>query len=152
MGDRFRLACAALAFGSLLAAPMVARADEGASPVGEWRTIDDKTGEAKALVKIYARGDELYGLVEKALSKSPGPPNCDACTDDRKGKPIVGMDIIRGVKNSGGAWSGGTIVDPESGKVYSCSLTVIDGGKRLSVRGYIGVSMFGRSQTWVKAN
>ena len=62
------------------------------------------------------------------------------------------MDIIRGVKNSGGAWSGGTIVDPESGKVYSCSLTVIDGGKRLSVRGYIGVSMFGRSQTWVKAN
>ena len=151
MSYGLRLTGAALALATLIAAPLGAHADE-ASPVGVWRTIDDKTGEPKALVKIYPRGAELYGVVEKSLAKQPGPPNCDACTDDRKGKPIVGMDIIRGVKNSGGQWSGGTIVDPESGKVYSCSLTVADGGRRLSVRGYIGVSMFGRSQTWLKAD
>ena len=119
------------------------------SPVGEWRTIDDATGAARALVRIYQHDGALFGLVEQPLAKD-GHPNCDACTDDRRGKPIVGMDIIRGLQADGDHWDGGTILDPENGKVYRCTLTLRDGGQHLAVRGYIGISLFGRSQTWVR--
>ena len=121
------------------------------SPVGEWRTIDDATGAARALVRIYQHDGALFGLVEQPLAKD-GHPNCDACTDDRRGKPIVGMDIIRGLHRDGAAWSGGTILDPERGTVYRCTLELRDGGRRLAVRGYIGLALFGRTQVWERAD
>ena len=121
------------------------------SPVGEWRTIDDATGAARALVRIYQHDGALFGLVEQPLAKD-GHPNCDACTDDRRGKPIVGMDIIRGLHHDGAAWSGGTILDPERGTVYRCTLELRDGGRRLAVRGYIGLALFGRTQVWERAD
>lgn len=119
-----------------------------ASPVGEWRTIDDHTHQPKAIVRIFDQSGKLYGVVEKSLVANPPHRTCDDCADDRKGKPILGMDIIRGLERDGDQWDGGTILDPETGKVYRCRLRLEDGGQKLSVRGFIGVSLLGRTQVW----
>ncbi|MDM0045180.1 DUF2147 domain-containing protein [Variovorax dokdonensis] len=122
------------------------------SPVGTWRSIDDKTGEAKAEIRIVEQGAGLSGRIEKTLRKDAKPDaRCDECTDDRKGKPVVGMEIIRGGKKAEGkeVWEGGKILDPENGKEYRASFTPIDGGSKLEVRGYLGP--FWRTQTWQRA-
>jgi len=135
-----------------LCASWPAQAADASSPVGEWRTIDDSTGTPRALVKIFEQNGALYGVVEKSLVQNPPHRTCDDCTDDRRGKPIVGMDIIRGLHADGDHWDGGTILDPENGKVYRCTLTLRDGGQHLAVRGYIGISLFGRTQVWERVN
>ena len=119
------------------------------SPVGLWRNVDDKTGEVKAEIRIDEPNGALLGRIEKALGKDAKPgATCDECSDDRKGKPITGLDIIRGGKKAEGkdVWEGGKILDPENGKEYRASFTPIDGGKKLEVRGYLGP--FWRTQTW----
>lgn len=119
------------------------------SPVGLWRNIDDKTGEAKAEIRIVESDGALRGRIEKSLKKDSKPDTvCDECSDDRKGKPIAGLEIIRGGKKAEGkeVWEGGRILDPENGKEYRASFTPIDGGKKLEVRGYLGP--FWRTQTW----
>ncbi|WP_223606259.1 DUF2147 domain-containing protein [Chryseobacterium sp. OSA05B] len=117
---------------------------------GKWKTIDDETKQAKSVVEIYKKSDgKYYGKVSQLLIK-PADPNCTACKDDRKGKPIVGMEIIRGLKKDGDEFTGGTITDPKSGKTYKCTIT--KSGDKLNVRGYMGVSVFGRTQTWDKVN
>ena len=125
-----------------------------ATPVGVWKTIDDKTKAERSQVRITEEGGVLTGRIEKLLAPdAPKDRKCDKCTDDRKDKPMVGLEIIRGVKkgDSGDVWEGGTILDPEEGKTYKVRLTPVDGGKRLDVRGYIGMPMLGRTQTWVRA-
>ena len=120
------------------------------TPVGLWRNIDDQTGQAKAEIRIRESGDGvLTGVIEKALVDSP-QPNCDLCTDDRKGKPKVGLEIIRGAKKAEGeeAWMHGNILDPENGKTYRLRMTLLEGGAKLQVRGYIGP--FYRTQVWVR--
>jgi uncharacterized protein (DUF2147 family) len=122
------------------------------TPVGLWHTIDDKTGEAKAAIRISETGGVLNGKIEKQLRKDAQPDaKCDDCKDERKGKPIVGLEIIRGAKKSEGkdVWEGGKILDPENGRDYTLRLTPIEGGKKLEVRGSLGP--FGRTQTWVRA-
>ena len=122
------------------------------SPVGLWRNVDDKTGEAKAEIRVSESGGALAGRIEKTLRKEALPDAaCDECTDDRKGKPITGMEIIRGGKKAEGkdVWEGGKILDPENGKEYRASFTPIDGGKKLEVRGYLGP--FWRTQVWTRA-
>ncbi|MDL9999631.1 DUF2147 domain-containing protein [Variovorax sp. J22P240] len=119
------------------------------SPVGLWRSVDDKTGESKAEIRISEPGGALQGRIEKTLRKDAKPDAvCEECTDDRKGKPMAGLEIIRGGKKAEGkdVWEGGKILDPENGKEYRASLTPIDGGKKLEVRGYLGP--FWRTQTW----
>ncbi|MEJ8811771.1 DUF2147 domain-containing protein [Variovorax ureilyticus] len=119
------------------------------SPVGLWRSVDDKTGESKAEIRIAESAGGLQGRIEKTLRKDAKPDAaCDECTDDRKGKPMVGLDIIRGGKKAEGkdVWEGGKILDPENGKEYRASFTPIDGGKKLEVRGYLGPLW--RTQTW----
>ena len=119
------------------------------SPVGLWRSVDDKTGESKAEIRISEPGGALQGRIEKTLRKDAKPDAvCEACTDDRKGKPMAGLEIIRGGKKAEGkdVWEGGKILDPENGKEYRASFTPIDGGKKLEVRGYLGP--FWRTQTW----
>jgi uncharacterized protein (DUF2147 family) len=119
------------------------------SPEGLWHSIDDKTGEAKAAIRITESGGGLQGRIEKTLSKEAKPGAvCDQCTDDRKGQPMVGLEIIRGGKKAEGkeVWEGGKILDPENGKEYRASYTPIEGGKKLEVRGYLGP--FWRTQTW----
>ena len=119
------------------------------SPVGLWRSVDDKTGESKAEIRIGESGGALQGRIEKTLRKDAKPDAvCEECTDDRKGKPMAGLEIIRGGKKAEGkdVWEGGKILDPENGKEYRASFTPIDGGKKLEVRGYLGP--FWRTQTW----
>ena len=119
------------------------------TPVGLWRNVDDKTGEAKAEIRIAEANGALLGRIEKSLKKDTKPDaTCDECGDDRKGKPIAGLEIVRGGKKAEGkdVWEGGKILDPENGKEYRASFTPIDGGKKLEVRGYLGP--FWRTQTW----
>lgn len=116
---------------------------------GKWKTIDDETKQAKSIVEIYKKGDQYYGKVSQLLIK-PANPNCVDCKDDRKNKPILGMEIIRGLKKDGDEFSGGTITDPKTGKTYKCTIT--RKGDQLNVRGYIGISLMGRTQTWQKVN
>ena len=120
------------------------------TPEGLWRNVDDKTGEAKAEIRIAATpAGALNGRIEKALTQG-SEPNCTLCTDDRKDKPKVGMEIIRGAKKaeSGAVWEGGKILDPENGKEYTLRLSPIEEGKKLQVRGYIGP--FYRTQVWTR--
>ena len=122
------------------------------SPVGEWRTIDDNTHQPKGIVRIFETNGKLYGVVEKSLVEHPAQTKCDDCTDDRKGKPILGLDIIRGLQRDGDQWDGGTILDPENGKVYRCKMTLQNGGQELAVRGFIGISLLGRTQIWQRVS
>jgi uncharacterized protein (DUF2147 family) len=120
-----------------------------ASPVGVWKTIDDKTGQAKSIVEITEEKGELTGKVREVLQSDQGPnPICKECEGERKNQPIAGMTIIWGMKKDGEEWTGGKILDPKNGKVYGCKMHLEDGGKKLEVRGFIGFSLLGRSQTW----
>lgn len=121
------------------------------TPVGTWRSVDDKTNEAKSEIQITEAGGVLSGKVTKLLRKDAKQDSvCDECTDDRKGKPIIGLEIIRGAKKAQGkdVWEDGKILDPENGKTYTLRLTPVEGGAKLDVRGSIGP--FGRTQTWVR--
>ncbi|MGE8495276.1 MULTISPECIES: DUF2147 domain-containing protein [Comamonas] len=121
------------------------------SPVGLWRTFDEKSGEPKSEVRISDSGGVLSGKVEKLLRKGADPQAvCDRCSDDRKGQPLVGLEIIRGAKQAPGkaVWEDGKILDPENGSSYSLKLTPADNGNKLDVRGSIGP--FGRTQTWTR--
>ncbi len=122
------------------------------TPVGNWHSIDDKTKEVKSEIQIVESGGVLNGKVTKLLRKEAKQDAvCDECTDERKGKPMLGLEIIRGAKKVDGkdVWEDGKILDPENGKSYGLKLTPIEGGKKLEVRGSIGP--FGRTQTWVRA-
>ena len=135
---------ATLLFGAIAASAMAQ-----SSPVGLWRNVDDKTGEAKAEIRIGETNGALLGRIEKSLKKDGKPDAvCEECSDDRKGQPMAGLEIIRGGKKAEGkeVWEGGKILDPENGKEYRASFTPIDGGKKLEVRGYLGP--FWRTQTW----
>ena len=136
-------------FASLFLAALCLPALAQMTPTGLWRSIDDNSGEAKAEISIKDNGKGgLNGVVERSLLKTSSEPNCSLCTDDRKDKPKVGMEIIRGAVKAASEdiWEGGTIIDPENGKVYKLRLTPIEGGKKLQVRGYIGP--FYRNQLW----
>jgi uncharacterized protein (DUF2147 family) len=132
----------------LLAIALSTAAQAQMTPVGIWHSIDDATGKPKAEIIIRDSGGVLVGKVERSLQAPSAEPLCNLCTDDRKGQPKIGLEIIRGAQRSGAdaVWEGGTIVDPENGKVYKLRLTPQDGGKTLQVRGYIGP--FFRNQLW----
>jgi uncharacterized protein (DUF2147 family) len=121
------------------------------TPVGNWHTVDDKTGEVKSLIRITENGGTLSGVIAKILVKDAKPDAvCDKCTDDRKDKPMLGLQIIRGARKVEGKdlWEGGKVLDPENGASYTLRLTPIEGGKKLEMRGSIfGI---GRTQTWVR--
>ena len=139
--------------GVLLAGAVTAMAQTD-TPVGTWQTIDDHTGQPKALVQITQdAGGALNGKVIKGLNPNDQPDRrCTACTDARKDQLILGMTIITDMKKDGDGWDGGQILDPENGKLYKCKMHVEEGGQKLVVRGYIGVALLGRSQTWIRQN
>jgi uncharacterized protein (DUF2147 family) len=119
------------------------------SPVGQWHTSDEKTGELKSMVVIFEQQGVMKGRVEKVLRKDADPAaKCDKCSDDRKNQPVVGLEIIRGAKKASGknVWEEGEILDPENGRTYSLRLTPIENGAKLEVRGSFGP--IGRTQTW----
>jgi uncharacterized protein (DUF2147 family) len=136
-------------FGCSFAFFFSAGAAENDSPAGTWKTIDDKTGHAKSIVQISEQNGELTGKVLRVLESEQGPhPVCKLCTGERKDKPVEGMTILWGVKKQGASWGGGSILDPHNGKTYSVKLSVTDGGNKLDVHGYLGISLLGRSQVW----
>ena len=115
---------------------------------GKWKTIDDETGKAKSIVEIFKKNDgKYYGKIQQLMQK-PTNDNCVKCKDDRKNKPLIGLEIIRGLEKDGDEFTGGTITDPKNGKTYKCTIT--QDGNKLNVRGYIGFSVIGRTQVWQK--
>ena len=135
----------------LLALPFACFAQN--SPVGRWKTIDDETGKVKSIVEIYkTTSGTLAGKVVEILQSDDGPnPLCDKCPGSNKNMPIKGMVILRGLKADGEShWSGGKILDPAKGKTYKSKVTLINGGSKLEMRGYMGIEALGRTQTWVR--
>ena len=135
--------------GLVIVAGSTAFADN--TPVGKWHSVDEKTKEIKSEITITEAGGVLTGKVSKLLRKDAKQDAvCEECEDERKGKPILGLEIIRSAKKDGAdnVWTDGKILDPENGKEYALKLTPEDGGKKLAVRGSIGP--FGRTQTWVR--
>jgi uncharacterized protein (DUF2147 family) len=124
----------------------------GNSPVGRWKTVDDVTGKVKSVVVIWEEHSKLYGRIQKLLDPDLHDPNprCVDCTGEQKGQPVIGLRILSDLRKDGDVWSGGTILDPESGKTYKCLVALEDGGKKLKVRGFIGLSLLGRTQYWLR--
>jgi uncharacterized protein (DUF2147 family) len=125
---------------------------DDASPVGLWKNIDDVSGKPKALIRITETNGALQGRIEK-LFRPEGQdqnPKCVKCEGANKDQPVIGMLFMSGHKKDGDEYAGGEIIDPDNGKVYKSKVTLTDGGKKLNVRGYIGVPMFGRSQVWLR--
>lgn len=119
--------------------------------VGTWITIDDETGKKKSKVELYKSDGYLYGKIVYLYPREGREPNpkCTKCTDDRKDQPLVGLQIIRGMKWDGDEWDSGTIVDPQNGKIYTCAIWLDeDNPDKLNVRGYVGP--FFRTQTWLR--
>jgi uncharacterized protein (DUF2147 family) len=122
------------------------------SPVGLWKTIDDNTGKPRGLVRIMEVNGEYQGKVEKIFPK-PGEdadPKCEKCDGVRHNQPVIGMTILWGLKKQGDEYQGGEILDPENGKVYRAKMMLDGEGEKLNVRGFIGVALLGRTQTWVR--
>lgn len=141
-----------LVAGVLLAASSVWSQASMTDATGLWRTVDDKTGEVRGAVRLFQNNGTIYGRIEQVIDPKAVNQVCDKCSGDRHNKPILGLDVIRGVRPDGpGYWSGGEILDPETGDDYRLSLRLDDGGKKLIVRGSILGGMIGRSQTWVRA-
>ena len=133
----------------LPAALLAAGAATAADPVvGRWKTIDGDTGRPKSIVEIsQAANGTLSGRIVELLNPSRPNPTCDKCSDDRKNKPITGMEIIRGMKaEGGGEYAGGTILKPDEGKVYKSKMELVEGGKKLEVSGCI--AFICKSQVW----
>lgn len=120
-----------------------------ASAAGTWTTIDDKTGAKRAVVSVSESGGNLSGVIVKVFPQAGDTGVCSKCPGGFKDKKIQGLRFLWGLKKVGeNEWSGGSILDPKSGKVYKAKVTL--NGNKLLVRGYVGISMLGRTQTWVK--
>ncbi|MCI3206935.1 DUF2147 domain-containing protein [Pandoraea capi] len=122
------------------------------SPVGVWRIVDE-TGDPKALITISEKDGEIVGALTRSLGRPDGlERRCTECTDWRRGKKLQGLQIIRGLHRDADSdeYVGGKILDPDSGSEYGCKMRVVDGGKKLEVRGYFGISLLGRTQTWIR--
>jgi len=119
------------------------------SIVGKWKTTDDKTGEDKSIIEIYEKDGKIYGKVIEILNPDRKNAKCTECKGADKGKPINGITVIKGLSKDGDSWSDGKILDPNNGKLYKCTIK-LNGKDKLDVRGYVGVSLLGRTQTWTR--
>ncbi|MEN7528450.1 MULTISPECIES: DUF2147 domain-containing protein [unclassified Cupriavidus] len=145
-----RAAILASTFVGTMAASAMAAAQ--ATPAGTWHTIDDTTGKPRGVIEITEKDGVYSGKLVKSLVPTEGKPStCEKCTDSRKDQPIIGMTILTGLKKTGdNEWTGGEILDPEAGKLYKCKMSLADDGKTLNVRGFIGISLIGRTQSWIR--
>lgn len=146
MNKKLLLVLSGLSFalGTLVADP---------APVkGQWRTVNEQ-GEEQSVVEIYEQGGKIFGKIISL--KEPNEPDgsakiCSKCKGSDKDKPVVGLVIIKDLSADDDVWAGGTIMDPKTGTVYKCKMKAVDGGKKLDVRGFVGFSVIGRTQTWLK--
>jgi uncharacterized protein (DUF2147 family) len=120
------------------------------SPAGLWKTFDDRTHRARGTIRIYEENGTLSGRIESSFTPEEQTERCDKCPGDRKDAPIIGLVVLRGMRKDGSEYAGGDILDPETGSVYKCRLTLGSDGEKLFVRGYLGLPVFGRTQTWIR--
>lgn len=131
---------------------------EKISPIGYWKTIDDATGQPKGIVQIWAASDHtIHGKIMKvfAVKGQDQKTVCQACEGEKHNQPIVGLTIMENLqpnKEKPNEWQNGTILDPKNGRTYKCNIRLADNGQKLQVRGYMGLPLFGRTQTWLKTN
>ena len=140
------LALFTLVFAGMPALPSQAAGPQ--SPVGLWKTVDDRTGMPRALVRIYVQDGKYFGRIEQSFTPGAETRVCAVCTDERKNQPMIGLLIIRNVTLRNGEYGGGDILDPDTGTVYRCKFHLEKEGTVLMVRGFIGISLLGRTQTW----
>jgi uncharacterized protein (DUF2147 family) len=142
----FILAITVLLFGAVLA-----RAAEP-SAVGLWEQVDEKTGKAESWFRITERNGVYEGAIVKVFDSPPGEDadhwTCDRCEGDEQGKRVIGLKLIKAMRRNGLNYENGTIMDPRDGQVYRALMRLTPDGQTLEVRGYLGISLFGRSQTW----
>lgn len=117
------------------------------SVIGKWKTIDDETGKEKSIVEIYEKNGKLYGKLVELLEEKNKKAICSACSGANKNKPYLGLVIITDLEKDGNEWSGGKILDPKTGKEYKCYIA-LESANKLKVRGYVGISLMGRTQYW----
>ena len=143
---------AALAGFSPLAQAQVIRTPVSnlASPVGRWKTVDDATGKVKSIVRIREQNGKLYGTIEKLFDPPVAHPTCYLCTGPLKDRPLVGLRVLSGFVRDGSQWTGGQVLDPETGKIYSASISLEDGGKKLRLHGYFLIPILGRTENWLR--
>jgi uncharacterized protein (DUF2147 family) len=142
----FRLVAALVSVALMFASAFAA--NDLQSPIGLWKTVDDKTGMPRALVRIYVQDGRYFGRIEQSFTPGAESRRCTACTDERKDQPVIGLVIVRNVTLHDGEYGGGDILDPDNGSVYRCKFRLEHDGTILMVRGFIGISLLGRSQTW----
>ena len=121
--------------------------------VGKWKTIDDSTKAEKSIVEIYEQDGKLYGKIVQLFQKpeEDQDPKCDKCSGEMKDQKVLGLVFMkRHKKNTDTKWEDGEITDPKNGKTYDCKIELIEEGKKLKVRGFLGFSLLGRTQIWVK--
>jgi uncharacterized protein (DUF2147 family) len=135
----------------LFIAALVAR---GAGPArgiqGLWKTVDDKTHRPRGVVRMYEEHGHFFGKIVSSFDPREAREVCKPCSGALHNKPIIGLVIVRDMRQSGNEYSGGTIVDPETGDAYRCKMTLEDDGRKLNVRGYVGMALFGRTQVWTR--
>jgi uncharacterized protein (DUF2147 family) len=126
-------------------------AEREPSPVGLWKTMDDRTHKPRAIIRIYEEKGAFFGRIEDSFDPEELTARCEKCSGDRKGAPVIGMVIMRGITKHGSEYGGGEILDPETGWIYRCRFTISTEGEKLFVRGYLGLAVLGRTQTWTRA-
>ncbi len=136
--------------------PVAALAGEAAVPAPQspaclWTTVDDRTHMPRGTIRIYEQNGVFSGRIESSFKPEELTERCDKCSGDRKDAPVIGLVIMRGMRRQGSEYEGGDILDPDTGSVYRCRFTLGSGGQKLFLRGYLGLSIFGRTQTWTRA-
>ncbi|HHC80772.1 MAG TPA: DUF2147 domain-containing protein [Flavobacteriia bacterium] len=124
---------------------------EAQSVFGKWKTIDADTGKPESIVEIYKKDGKAYAKIIKILNKEDENRVCEACKGNYKNKPILGMVLFNGLKHDGKEWNDGKILDPKNGKYYKCYISLVNNNK-LKLRGYIGISLLGRTEYWYRVN
>lgn len=117
---------------------------------GLWKTIDPDTGKDESIIEVYKKGEKAYAKIIEIIKDADRDKTCINCTGKNKNKPILGLDILNGLKENGDEWSGGKILDPKNGKYYKCYIRLVEDNK-LKLRGYIGISLIGRTEYWYRA-
>lgn len=121
------------------------------SVFGKWKTLNSETDKTESIIEVYKKDGKAYAKIIEILNKNDEDRVCDACTGKNKNKPILGMVILNGLKKNGKEWNGGKILDPKNGKYYKCYITLVNDTK-LKIRGFIGISLLGRTEYWYKVN
>ena len=126
---------------------IVSLSAEAQTIFGKWKSIDAETGKVEAIIEVFEENNKAYAKIIDILNPADKDKICIYCKGKNKNKPILGLTILDGLKEDGDEWSGGKIVDPKNGNIYKCYIKLKD-ASTLKLRGYIGISLFGRTEYW----